>query len=149
MNFFPLETLIFQFFITIWTTFEKDWFCPQSCHQVSANFSSPSYEQTIKQRESQKLFNIEILRHIVTWSNTCWNPSLASCCTETSVQLFNCHTMYMFIISSNLYLTFSLCPSNVHICQQCWINDCIVYHLHAPLCPLEMRHNCNISFLSL
>jgi hypothetical protein len=63
---------------------------------------SPSYEQTSKWRESQRLFNIEILRHVVTWSNTCWNPSLASCCTENSVQLFNCHTMYTFIISSNL-----------------------------------------------
>jgi len=59
-EFFPLETLTFQFFITMWITFEKDWFCLQSCHQVSANFSV-TFLWTNNWRESQKLFNTEIL----------------------------------------------------------------------------------------
>jgi hypothetical protein len=49
---------------------------------------------TIKQNESQWLFNIKFFNHVVKWFSTYWFTSVANYCTEVSVKLFSSRPSY-------------------------------------------------------
>jgi len=68
-EFFPLEIFTFQF-MTMWITFEKDWFCLQSCHQLSANFSVTflrTNKQTKRIPKTVQYRNSEACSHMIQY----------------------------------------------------------------------------------